>query len=713
MPNIFQSKEERCVIIATSSGLRQVLSAVLKELGYANVVTVADIKSCLEIIEAESAGWILGPMQDAQGVSLLQLFDLINQQPSLRSLKVSILREESDPLLPQAFAMGAMSCHRFATTREACFEEMSHLVQQMHIFQGDFIRVAASYLRRYLLEIEAYGELRRLIEGMLQVYPADDAYMIELAEACLLSGDTEEGKTLLHQIQITAPQRYQQIKAISRKFFESEVLPGDAQKLMAAQFGFENCMVVDPRPESLERLENTLRRIGFREVNCFRDPIAALKWMRNQEKPKLIISQWQLPWLPGPVFLYKIRQKIGLDVPLIVMHTSIEEREAPMLAELGASRLVQEPFTDKVLFDDIVWTLKQDHMPSEAFIVRQKLINASRQRNIAEIKRLMAIYLQLPSLLACDHLLMDAIIAYDAGCFLHAKKHALEAMQQGAEPRLCMEILGKALMALREFEAAIRCLENVSFIAPLNVAHICSLAECHLEQGDDLAFDELIGRAKSIDHDATMIREVEVKGAIKRGHAATARKLMAQLKSFKEVLSFMNNRAVTLMRVGNFQEGLDLYLKTLDSLPDGQTELMALVQYNLGLGYARAQRLKESLATLKEALHTRNYQRLKKTKSLIARVQAALATGEAISLKSDSSPNVHDEESKLAQIRSIEFALLRSQEVSRSDYCLIRIYNTEWKQEELLQVLARRLSYNPRGKLVKDYHKGLVIDNAS
>ncbi len=713
MPNLYQSKELRCVIIATSSGLRQLLSGVLKELGYSQVISVADIKSCVEIIESEVVGWIMGPMVDAQGQSLLSLLDLINQQPPLRSLKVSILRDDNDKLVPQAFAMGALSCHRFVQTRDGCYEELSFLVQQLHIYSGDFTRVAANYLRRFLIDAQEFGELRKLCEGMAQAYPADDAVQIELAESWLMTGDEERANTLLHQLQITAPSRFEQIRAISEKYFGSPRLPGDAHTLLAAKFSLESCLVVEPRADALEKLRVHLSRIGFRDLACFRDPLAAMKWLRSHPKPNLIISQWKLPWLPGPVFLYKIRQRLGSEIPLIVLHTSIEERETPMLTELGASRLVQEPFTEKVLFDDIIWTLKQEGQPTEASIVRQKLINASKRRDLPEVKRLLALYMQLPTLIDTDLLLMDAIIAYDAGCFLHAKKHALEAMQKGGDSRACMEILGKSLMALREFEAAIRCLENVSFIAPLNVAHICSLAECQLEQGNDLGFDELIGKAKEIDNDSELVREAEVKGAIKRGQSEAARKLMSRLKSFKEVLSFMNNRAVTLMRVGNFEEGLDLYLKTLESLPEGQNELKAVVLYNLGLGYVRAQRLREAMSILQEAEETRNLERQQRIRSLRRRVAQAIKSGDPLILKSDPDATEMDEQVKLAQIRAIELAVSRSQEITRSDYCLIKIYVTDYRQDETLQVLIRRLNFSPRGALVKDYHKGLVISSAS
>ncbi len=713
MPNIFHNQNLRCVIVASSQTIRQLISPVLKDLGYPQVVTVTDYKACLEVLEAEEVGWVIGPLFDNTGASLLPLLELIQDQALLRGIKVSVLRDGNDKLLPQAFAHGVLSWHPIPSTREACHDELGSLLMQLQTVKGDFTRVAARYLSRYLHEISEFRELKSLFSSLLQVYPGDDDYMLDLAEVSLLSGDQKMGKTLLHQVHITSPSRQDQVKNISEKYFGTPILPGDAQGLLAEHFGFHSCLLLDPQPRSSHRLQEMLRRLGFKQISSFADPLAALKWLKNNPPPNLIISHWKLPTLPGPVFLYKLRHRLGIETPLMILHQNIAERETPMLIELGATRLVQEPFSETDLFDDIIWTLKQTTHPSEVTTVKQKLLLASKRRSMPEIRRLRTLYSQLPTLLKCDLLLVDAQIAYDAGCYLHAKKHSLEAMLEGADARSCMEILGRSLMALREFEAAIRCLENVSFICPLNITHLCSLAECHLEAGDEREFEKKLEEAREIDPDAPLVNETAAKGAIKRGHSEMARKLMQQLKSFKEVLSFMNNRAVTLMRVGDFEQGLDLYIKTLESLPADVPEIRSAVLYNLGLGYARANRLDEALTTLLEAEKTKNLGRQQKSRSLRTRIKSAVASGMPIILKTENPPSELEEQTKLAQLHAIERALTQAGEMSRSDFCLIKVYQTEILLSEAHSAFTKKIVFTPRGTLVKDYHRGLVMDDAS
>lgn len=713
MPSLRLDRQQRVVIISPSSAHRQLLSSVVKELGFSNVISVSDIKSCAEVMETEPVGWVIGPLVDAESRSVLQLLKLVNTSPPLRGLKISLLVDEQHELVTQAFAWGALSMHHFSPTRESCHEEFTRLFQLIDSLDEDYARVAAVYLTSFLRQHKEYGELRDLLTALLEVYPGNQELILELADILLLIGEDKTGLALLHQTVIMAPELKAKISSICRQHYNADLPPGEPEQLLAEHFGFRCCLVVEPNRETLENTHVLLKQLGFHEVSCHRDPVSALKWLRHGAKPDLIICNWQLPHLPGPVFLYKIRHRLGLNIPLILIHSALNDRDAPLLNELGASRLLAIPFSEKRLFECITWTMKQHTNPTEPGVLKQKVRMASKCHDMRELRRLKQKYLNLPMLLEGDKLYIEAVIAYDNNCFLIAKKQALEAMQKGANTQECLEVLSKALMKLREFDAAIRCLENCSFLAPINVSHLCKIAECQLEKGNDQGYDEALHKAKSVDSESTEVLQTEVKGAIKRGHTEAAKKLLARLQSFKEVLSFMNNRAVTLMRVGNFKESLDLYRKTLDSLPDGHDELKALLHYNLGLGYARANRLEDALLALGEAERSLNPQRLMKAKSLKTRIIASVSAGTPLVIKSDPLPSEQDEKAKLAFLQDMEKTFSKTQILTRSDLCLFRIYHSTLGKDRAKPFLDTPLTFTPRGKLVKDYHKGLMVEDAS
>jgi CheY-like chemotaxis protein len=713
LPNRFEEKIMRCLAISASSSQRQLLSSVLKELGFSNVVVVSDIKTCLEMMEAEEVGWIISPLLDSNDLSVLQLLDVINQNQILRHVKVSILLDEEDEMLPKAFAMGALSYHKFSMTKEACYPEMKKLIDRIVAFEFDFIRIAACYLQEYLHGIKEFGELRSLFSGLLQIFPGNAEYMLALAHSLLLMGELETGRVILHQIQITGSDQQDRVRELSQQFFDTDILPEEPEYVLAEHWGFRTCLCVDPSPESLTILKKALTRLGFSEIICFRDPISALKWIRENKKVDLIISEWKLAHLPGPLFLYKLRNRISLDIPLLIINESLEERDAPIISELGASRLLQKPIEEMALNRDIIWTLQQHTKPTDPIVIKQKLLLASKRHDLPEVKRFKQLYFGIPSLLDSEKPLIEAQVAFDSGCFLHAKKHAIEALKKGANPKESMEILGKSLMKLRDFEAAIRCLANVAFISPMNVTHLCSLAECQLEQGNDKAFDQIMTKAEAIDDESTHVIETAAKGAIKRGHTDTARKLLSRLKSYKEILAFMNNRAVTMIRVGNFEEGFELYKRTLESLPENQQEMKALIQYNLGLGFARANRLEDAIQALSEAEKTHNNERIMKAKSLKTRIVASINSGDPLLLKSEPPISEKDEKARMSQLKQIESALATANKISRVDYCLINIYRTTLGENRCNEYLGKKMTFTLRGVLVKDYHRGLVAEDSS
>ncbi|RZA12316.1 MAG: response regulator, partial [Proteobacteria bacterium] len=417
------------------------------------------------------------------------------------------------------------------------------------------------------------------------------------------------------------------------------------------------------------------------------DPITLMKWVRQNPPPDLIISEWQLPEIPGPIFLYKLRNRLELNVPIVIVNSQINERESPWIKELDISCLVAKPIIGRELFQAVVWTMQQSKGPSDIQSLKTKLKIYSKRQD-KELGRIRHTYMQHPMLMESDRMLMEAQLSYDAGCFLHAKKYALDAVLRAGDPREALEILSKSLMKLREFDAALRCLENVTVLSPYNVSYLCEIAECHLENGDDVKYENYLDQARDIDPEAQIVIETEAKGAMKRGHTETAKKLLQSLKSFKEVLAFMNNRAVALIQVGNHKEGLDLYQKALASIPDGQHEVRSLISYNLGLGLARSQQLEEAVDALETATLTKNDNRLRKAKSLKARILKALENGEAIDFPVDKPASMLDEDAKLQMLRTIKESSDSSNKITRSDYCVNKIYRSLMSDSKAQSILA-------------------------
>lgn len=657
-------------------------------------------------METEPVAWIISPAKDADGGHALHILSILQHNPALRAMKLSIIRDDDDSCIPQLFELGAMSAHKFDPSRELCLAEFQSLLQRLDRFEGDCTRVAASYLSDFLFEKEEYAELKRLFNSLLQIYPGKADFLLDLAKVHFESREMEDARLLLHQILLTAPEKKAQILDLCRVYLPGQTIEISMNSGLAAHFGFYSCVVLDSDELNLVVVEELMKKIGFAEVYTFDDPLLLMKWIRKNPKPNLLISEWQLPNIPGPVVLYKLRNRLDLQVPIIVTNKQISQRDATWIRELDVACLVAKPILEKELFQAVLWTMQQSNGPSDLQSLKIKLKLASRKQD-PELATLRQQYMQHAMLIEGERLLMEAQLAFDASCFLHSKKYALEAVREAGDPREALELLGKSLMKLREFDAALRCLENVNVLSPYNVNYLCEIAECHLENGDDSNFDKYLDAAKDLDPDASIVLETEAKGAMKRGHTEAAKKLLQNLKSFKEVLAFMNNRAVALIQVGKHDEGLDLYQKALASIPDGQLEARALLSYNLGLGFARSSRLDDASAALESALQSKNLNRRKKAQSLIVRVKKAIEDGVALNIPVEKNSSLEDEKSRLEVIKTIEASQDTSTRISRSDYCVHKIYQSLADDSKAIEYLANAPTFTPRGKLVKDYIRGI------
>ena len=95
----------------------------------------------------------------------------------------------------------------------------------------------------------------------------------------------------------------------------------------------------------------------------------------------------------------------------------------------------------------------------------------------------------------------------------------------------------------------------------------------------------------------------------------------------------MNNKAVALAKTNKFNDSVDLYHRTFESIPDDKSQLKAIVKYNLGLA-VRQNQLPEALKAMTESFFEVGESRVKeKVTKIKDKIQKALDSG--IELKSN------------------------------------------------------------------------------
>ena len=355
-------------------------------------------------------------------------------------------------------------------------------------------------------------------------------------------------------------------------------------------------------------------------------------------------------------------------------------------------------------------TIKQALKPTDAVVILEQLKQALAANDHHKVRSLKKLAAHSPILTDAQKAIIEGQIALESGCYPCKKTRAECRSFWWRDGHSHGNSGAIRYQAQRELDLALRCLGNSAFMSPLNVDHLCNIAECHLEKGDENSYNETIEKAKSID-DNERVREVEAKAALQQGHLETARKLLERLNSFKEVLAYTNNRAVTYIRNGDFDEGLKLYHQALKALPESKRELHALIRYNIGLAYARQNDLDAALAELKKGENCKNPTRRKKIKNLKSKIVQSIEKGSPLVLSTNAPPTEADEAEKLRMFSQLEKDTSRKRSISRADYCCFKLYKTHLGNDVVENFERKKPSFNFRGKIIKDF-KGIRQDSA-
>jgi tetratricopeptide (TPR) repeat protein len=381
------------------------------------------------------------------------------------------------------------------------------------------------------------------------------------------------------------------------------------------------------------------------------------------------------------------------------MNEDLTERDMPILHEMGVTDRIRKPLEAQAFFQDVIWVINQDRSPSEPVILLQKIRQAMQDQNFEKLAAFTKRYMDSDKPKECEKNLLQAELAYYRGHFPTARNMALNVLKSGLASVEVLNLLGKTMMKLRDFESALCCLENAEVISPSNVKRICNIAETHLEMGRQEGFRENLEEARSIAPVSKEVIEVEVKGALVNGEGEKAHTLMKSLQSLLSIVSFTNNRAISLIRMDRFEEGLNLYTEAVEAVPENRNEVLAILHYNQGLALARADRLEEARQQMETAASLKSDKIKSKISSLKGRIQKAIDSNQKLELtvSRENTP-----EAVSADPQKDYEELMMALKINPGDLCCHKIYFECNVSPELREKLDRPLRFKKRSSIQRE-----------
>lgn len=621
------------LVIAERVDIRGVLREALKAVGVKKVISLSNVSEAYDYFPTSESipGMIFMTLEESNSVNWISfLAAKLNSQELTDTIITVLVNEDNISELPIAYELGA-TCHiKMPFTHNDIVSTMNVLIDQGERCKWSTYEIASNTFREYLNDSEKFEELVSLEQAIVDRFPDKPEFLIKLAEAKYSLGFERDAGNILKRASMLGGDIKN--KASQLKDLINADL-GTGVPDFSEVFEMEKIMIVDSDGASRNLTKECLEKLGTFEYLEFESAIDAFESYDFDTPPDLLITEWKLPKLGGMQFIQRIVDG-STDLPLIIVTSSnIKEADMPLLKEIYVAGFVEKPILQSTLQSLIVNKFVATKVPRDAESIYNKIHLAARNEDLHEALKLYGTYRALDKKNEVITLLIEAEINYLKGFFDEAKKHAYNAFVKSGGSLAANALIVKILVKLKLPIDAMKTLNWAQNVSPKNISRICQIAELHSEMGNREDADQFVEKAGQIDKDAPLTQETSARVALNSGDTSTVKKILMNMDSLTPLITYMNNRAVALVRQGEVDKGIKLYNDALEALPEERLKEKSAILYNLGLAFARINRLPESseeLTKIIEAHHPRLYS---KVKNLKKNVDTAMKRGVALSFQ--------------------------------------------------------------------------------
>ena len=637
------------ILLISDSGMIGMRLKSLNEAGFDNVKTCHSCSEGLNLMQSTFFGWVITEFAAEEKINGFDILKVCNDTDILRSVCVSLIIEKKESYcLAKAFELGLFSWF-YATSEDKFDAQLNQLVSRLEQNDYDANKTAFDYLRAFLKKKKLYKNLIEFETGVLKLDENSAEQNINLAIANFVQGNIEEGQNLLSKAKglIVEIDNQPGEDAVKQSVKLKKRMEAICQKYLgksADHIGFtyklKSCVVVDPDDAIHPQIAKALKNFGNFQIQYFSEAKEACRWLEKNGEPGLIIQEWKLQGVSGNAFVQQVRQFGFFKVPIVVFSAHLTESDKTLLHEMTVAGLIIKPVNDKVLFNNLVSILNEQIDPTQSRFLKQDILNNLK---LGKLKRALALrkkYFSLDKIPAFEKYHVNAEIAFHQGDYNRAKENAEKSLRKNPQNLNVINLMGKILLKLDDYEEALTFLEKAKKFSPQDIERLCEASDAGTENGQ--------------------LEEAEAAIALGRKFSADGEQKLDE-NAFKEesssvtnVVSFLNNRAVLLSKCNKLEESVELYKKSLKSIPLSFVDTRAMIAYNLALSYSKQDRLSEALSLLQEIVSNKQVKIYSKAHSLLKKVENTLKTGEVLQL------NVASNDIKKSHNTTIDVDLLSS-----------------------------------------------------
>lgn len=294
----------------------------------------------------------------------------------------------------------------------------------------------------------------------------------------------------------------------------------------------------------------------------------------------LIIMDWKMPKLGGPGLFNRLRQSDQFKrTPVIVMSALLKRDDFALLEEYPFTHSLSKPFTHEVLAEKVTQLHAEDEWYRENESKIAELMGRMSEDRAGAMRELMGLF--SASKHTARLALLAAISMRSSGFVAEAKVLLEHLLKQSPNSVAIMSELGRVYIATKAYGDAETMLQKAQKLSPKNVERLCLIGEAQLSQGKSEEANTSFSGALDIDPESAKAKD----GMILTKNLDTAKNAGSIESIHQSFASLMNSVAISLVRQGKFDDGIQQYQSAMNMVSDAGSK--GRLAFNLGMAYLR------------------------------------------------------------------------------------------------------------------------------
>jgi tetratricopeptide (TPR) repeat protein len=316
-------------------------------------------------------------------------------------------------------------------------------------------------------------------------------------------------------------------------------------------------------------IKNMLRHVGFENVLEAENGSKAWEIL-NKSKVDIVISDWNMPEVPGVELLRRVRDDARLrDMPFVMITAEVSESKIVQAAETEVDGYLIKPFVAKALEEklEVIFNNRENPPPFE----RQMKTGLSLLQSDEYDKAVGAFSEALRIRPESARARFEIAEAYARkGDLAQAERWNKEALSINPQYLRAYEGLSKIYEKQGKTDNAIKLMEKASEISPNNPRRHLELGKLFIKSGDKEKGERALQLAmKNAEHNADINTEIgEV--YLAAGDETKAAAAFTSSLGINESVHVYNRLGIALRKKFQYEEAFKVYLKAIKMEPDNE-----------------------------------------------------------------------------------------------------------------------------------------------